>query len=134
MGPDAASGAPPAGPDGTGALEAAARRLSQGRIHVVVTLGERGCLYVPPAGAARAIPALPVAAVDTTAAGDTFAGALAVALAEERSVDEALAFATRAAGISVTRPGAQPSMPSRAEVEAWTGPASGGPAPPAPTR
>ncbi|EKP95554.1 sugar kinase, ribokinase [Thermaerobacter subterraneus DSM 13965] len=133
-GPAMGAAGPAAGPGGTGALEAAARRLGGGRIHVVVTLGERGCLYVPPAGAARAIPALPVAAVDTTAAGDTFAGALAVALAEGRPVEEALRFATRAAGISVTRPGAQPSMPSRAEVEAWPGPGSREPAPPVPPR
>ncbi|QIA28269.1 ribokinase [Thermaerobacter sp. PB12/4term] len=132
--PVAGPAAGAAGAGGTGTLEAAARRLGEGRIHVVVTLGERGCLYVPPAGAAQAIPALPVVAVDTTAAGDTFAGALAVALAEERPVEEALQFATRAAGISVTRPGAQPSMPSRAEVEAWPGPGNRGHAPPVPPR
>lgn len=99
-------------------VEAAARRLGGGRAHVVVTLGARGCLYVPPAGEALAVPALPVQAVDTTAAGDTFTGALAVALGEGRPVEDALHFATRAAGIAVTRHGAQPSMPVRAEVEA----------------
>lgn len=98
-------------------VEAAARRLGAGRAHVVVTLGERGCLYVPPAGEALAVPALPVQAVDTTAAGDTFTGALAVALGEGRPVADALHFSVRAAGIAVTRPGAQPSMPFRAEVE-----------------
>ena len=103
------------------AIEQAARRLGGGRIHVAVTLGERGCLYVPPAGPARAVPALAVQAVDTTAAGDTFAGALAVALGEGRPVSWALGFATRAAGLAVTRPGAQPSMPVRAEVDALEG-------------
>ena len=101
------------------AIEAAARRLGAGRIRVVVTLGARGCLYVPPEGPALAVPAVAVRAVDTTAAGDTFAGALAVALAEGQAVDDALRFATRAAGLAVTREGAQPSMPYRAEVDGF---------------
>jgi ribokinase len=62
-------------------------------------------------------PARQVHAVDTTAAGDAFNGALAVALTENASLDQAVRFATIAASISVTRAGAQPSLPSRAEVE-----------------
>ena len=65
------------------------------------------------------MPAFRVEAVDTTAAGDVFNGALAVALAEERPLAEALRFAQAAAAISVTRPGAQPSAPTRAEIEAF---------------
>jgi ribokinase len=57
--------------------------------------------------------------VDTTAAGDVFNGALAVALAEERPLAEALRFAQAAAAISVTRAGAQPSAPTRAEILAF---------------
>jgi ribokinase len=56
--------------------------------------------------------------VDATAAGDTFNGALAVALAEGKTVGEAIAFANAAASLSVTRFGAQASIPTRAEVEA----------------
>jgi ribokinase len=55
--------------------------------------------------------------VDTTAAGDAFNGALAVALTEGASLDQAVRFATIAASISVTRAGAQPSLPTRAEAE-----------------
>jgi ribokinase len=65
------------------------------------------------------MPAFEVTPVDTTAAGDVFNGALAVALAEKRSLPDALRFAQAAAAISVTRPGAQPSAPTRAEVEAF---------------
>jgi ribokinase len=59
-----------------------------------------------------------VDAVDATAAGDTFNGALAVALAEGRSVGDAITFANAAASLSVTRFGAQASIPSRADVDA----------------
>jgi ribokinase len=59
-----------------------------------------------------------VTAVDATAAGDTFNAALSVALAEDRGIEEALRFANAAAAISVTRMGAQASVPARAEVDA----------------
>jgi ribokinase len=58
--------------------------------------------------------------VDTTAAGDAWNGAFAAGLAEGRSEDEAGRLATDAAAFSVTRPGAQPSMPTRDELAAWT--------------
>jgi ribokinase len=57
--------------------------------------------------------------VDTTAAGDCFTGALAVALAEGASMTDAALFANAAAALSVTRPGAQPSLPTRAELETF---------------
>ncbi len=60
-----------------------------------------------------------VDAVDTTAAGDVFNGALAVALAEQAPLAEACRFAVHAAALSVTRIGAQPSMPLRDEVDRW---------------
>jgi ribokinase len=67
----------------------------------------------------RHFPGYAVQVRDTTAAGDTFNGALAVALAEGRSIEEAIPFANAAAAISVTRVGAQASAPSRAEVEGF---------------
>jgi ribokinase len=60
-----------------------------------------------------------VDAVDTTAAGDVFNGALAVALAEHASLPDACRFAVQTAAMSVTRIGAQPSMPLRDEVDRW---------------
>jgi len=87
---------------------------------VVVTLGPAGSLY-----AARGaepvtitVPAPPVTAVDSTGAGDTFVGALAVALAEGRPMPDALAWAAAAGALSVQRPGASASMPYRSEIEA----------------
>ncbi|MEU8778816.1 ribokinase [Streptomyces sp. NPDC048606] len=84
---------------------------------VVVTLGAAGVLYAARGAEPVRVPAHRVRAVDTTAAGDTFVGALAVALGEGRSMEGALAWASRAAALSVQRPGAQDSMPTRAEVE-----------------
>jgi ribokinase len=65
----------------------------------------------------RRIPGFRVRAVDATAAGDIFNGALAVALAEGRGLAEAVRFANAAAALSVTRSGAQPSAPTRSEIE-----------------
>ena len=65
----------------------------------------------------KVFPAKKVKAVDCVAAGDTFNGALAVALAEGRPVADAIAFAQKAAAISVTRPGAQSSVPYRREIK-----------------
>ncbi|GHA82649.1 ribokinase [Streptomyces termitum] len=97
---------------------AAARALLDAVPEVVVTLGAAGCLYAARGAAPLAVPAPRVRAVDTTAAGDTFAGVLAVALAEGRPVPEALARAGTAAALSVRREGASTSMPYRAEIEA----------------
>lgn len=83
---------------------------------IIITLGEEGVL-LQDAGGAQRMPAYPVQAIDTTAAGDAFAGALAVALAEGKGVEAAVQFAQRVAALSVTRLGAQPSLPYRAEVE-----------------
>ncbi len=88
---------------------------------VVVTLGSGGCLALAEEGAIR-VPGEVLAkdeALDATAAGDTFNGALAWALAGGRPLAEALAVANRAAAIAVTRRGAQPSMPTRRELERW---------------
>jgi ribokinase len=95
-----------------------ARRLQElGAKQVIVKMGSQGALLV--SGADEQFwPAVPVQAVDTTAAGDAFNAAFAVALAAGEPVIAAGQFATAAAASSVTRPGAQPSMPTRAEVDA----------------
>ena len=88
--------------------------------NVIITLGSKGA-YVHTASMARLIPAPQVAAVDTTAGGDCFNGALAVALAEGMKIDEAADFACKAASMSVTRMGAQSSMPYRKELNVQPG-------------
>ena len=98
------------------ANEAASLLLRRGPHHVIVTLGEHGVVWASAAGT-RHLPAQKIQAVDTTAAGDTFIGALAALVVEGRSMEEALSHAIRAAAICVTRIGAQASMPSRDEVE-----------------
>jgi len=97
------------------AMEAARRLRAQGAGRVLVTLGERGVVAVTTEGA-RHYPAEKVRAVDTTAAGDTFIGGFCAALVRGRSLPEAICFAQAAAAISVTRPGAQPSIPFEREV------------------
>ncbi|WP_052850244.1 ribokinase [Streptomyces avicenniae] len=86
---------------------------------VVVTLGEAGSLYAARGAAPVTVPAVPVRAVDSTAAGDTFTGALAVASGEGRPMPDALAWAAAAAALSVGRAGASSSMPERAEIDAF---------------
>ncbi len=90
----------------------------QGVPNVAITLGEQGAFVSSPDGMVQ-IPARSVSAVDTTAAGDCFAGALAYGLDVGAEFAEAAEFAVRAATLSVTRSGAQPSMPTRAEVDAF---------------
>ncbi len=92
--------------------------LDKGVGSVILTLGNRGSFILEKTGAHR-LPAVPVRAVDTTAAGDCFVGALAVGLAEGRSLADAAGFASAAAAISVTRMGAQPSMPTREETDCF---------------
>jgi ribokinase len=83
---------------------------------VVITLGARGA-FVATETSKLLVPGFQAKSVDTTAAGDTFNGALAVALAEGMPIIDAVRFANAAAAISVTRLGAQPSAPVRAEIE-----------------
>jgi ribokinase len=98
------------------AEEAALKLHELGAPNVVITLGPKGA-YVHTGKLIKLIPAPLVTAVDTTAAGDCFNGALAVALSEGRELDDAVAFACKAASISVTRMGAQSSLPYRKEVD-----------------
>lgn len=90
--------------------------LEKGPTAVIVTLGKEGSLLCRETGC-KLIPGITVDAVDTTAAGDVFNGVLAVALAEGQTIKEAIGFANIAAGISVTRLGAHPSIPRRGEIE-----------------
>jgi ribokinase len=101
--------------DESSAQRAAEILISKGTRHVIITLGSKGA-YLYSGGAGHNVPAPKVNAVDTTAAGDVFNGALCVALAENRSLEEAVRFAIKAASISVTRMGAQASAPFRREV------------------
>jgi ribokinase len=102
------------------ALPIARRIVTLGPRSVILKLGDRGCLFFD---GNRAIPveAFRVEAVDSTAAGDVFNGAFSVALSERMGVADALRFASAAAAISVSRRGAQPSVPVRAEVDQMLG-------------
>ena len=91
--------------------------LAMGPRAVVLTLGARGA-YVAGDGARGLVPGFAVEAVDTTAAGDIHCGALAVALVEGRPLLEAARFANAAAALSATKLGAQPSAPTRTDIEA----------------
>ncbi|WP_440103037.1 ribokinase [Streptosporangium sp. H16] len=84
---------------------------------VIITLGSRGALTASGDGPAVRVEALEVPVVDTTAAGDTFVGALAAARVERQPAGRAVRFATAAAGLSVRRAGASTSMPTRAEID-----------------
>jgi ribokinase len=101
-------------------LAAAGRLLARGVRQVVVKRGERGALLVSPAGALDIAP-FPVTAVDTTAAGDAWNAAFGVALALGRDPPVAARFANAAGALTVTRPGAQTSLPHRASVDALFG-------------
>ena len=89
--------------------------LELGAKTVVLTLGKQGCL-LKNSRESYSIPAFRVKALDTTAAGDTFCGALAAELTRGESWEQALRFATAASAICVTRMGAQPSIPEEEEV------------------
>jgi ribokinase len=97
---------------------AAAALHARGVRSLLITLGARG-VFVFADGVSKMTPAFSVEAIDSTAAGDVFNGTLAVALVEGRSLDDAVRFASAAAAISVTRPGAQTSAPHRTEIEAF---------------
>lgn len=100
------------------ATRAAVTRLRSAGVHrVIVTLGADGTLVVENSAETH-LAAHPVSVVDTTAAGDAFVGAFAVALTEGRSTYEAAQWGNAAGALAVTRAGAQPALPLRFEVEA----------------
>lgn len=100
----------------TDAGEAASLIHKKGVDVVIITLGSKGALLAS-SNETKIIGGHKVKAKDTTAAGDVFNGALAVAIAENKSIDEATHFANAAAAVSVTRMGAQPSAPTRKEID-----------------
>lgn len=102
--------------DPDSATQAAERLLEAGAQNVAVTLGARGVLLANDQGS-ELIAAPSVKALDTTAAGDCFNGSVAVALAGGNDLRDAMAFACKAASISVTRMGAQDSMPHSHEID-----------------
>ena len=91
--------------------------LQLGSRNVILKLGGRGSYLAMSDGSRELIPAYEVNAVDTTAAGDAFNGAFAIGLVEGKSAVASARYASAIAAISVTRWGAQPSMPTRDEVE-----------------
>lgn len=101
--------------DAASAARAAERLLKRGAGAAVITLGARGAFVAAP-GVRVLVPGFKVKAVDTTAAGDIFNGALAVALSEKLALTDAVRFANAAAALSVARRGAQPSAPDRARI------------------
>jgi ribokinase len=100
------------------APEIAAALLALGPRTVVIKLGSAGCFLKQPDWGEQVV-GFAVNAVDTTAAGDTFNAAFAVVLAQGQTLSQAAMFANAAAAISVTRAGAQPSAPTREEVDAF---------------
>src|SRR5205814_9429069 len=112
----AGAGVAPSGESESAAAIRAARKLQErGCQQVIVTLGVDGCVVVG-SEVTQIAPCL-VTAVDATAAGDAFNGALAVALAEGQTLVEGATWANAAAALSVTRRGAQPSLTTRRELE-----------------
>ncbi|HZD55682.1 MAG TPA: ribokinase [Anaerolineales bacterium] len=108
-----------AGSGSSTALEVAARGLqNEGVKRLIVTLGEKG-VFVLEAGRKTYLKAHRVPVVDTTAAGDAFVGAFAVALTAQHSTIEAAQWGNAAGALAVTRMGAQPSLPARAELDAF---------------
>ena len=100
---------------------AAESLLSCGTKNVMLKIGSRGALVAQQDGSKEIVPAYSVNAVDTTAAGDAFNAGFAVGLMMGMEVVESARFASAVAAISVTRPGAQPSMPDLQEVEQFIG-------------
>ena len=101
------------------AERAAGQLIAAGAGKVIITLGAQGAVFANGQGFEH-FPAPRVKAVDTTAAGDTFVGGFAAALASGKSEADAIRFGQAAAALSVTRSGAQPSIPALSDVQAFT--------------
>ncbi len=102
--------------DETSAEKAAQVLLDKGMDAVIITMGSQGS-FLKTANETCFVPACKVKAVDATGAGDIYNGSLSVALAEGKSYIEAMQFASAAAALSVQKLGAQPSAPTREEID-----------------
>ena len=111
------TGLPPGELDDASLEEAAQTLLTAGCRNVILKLGSKGCYLALADGTRRFVPAYAVKALDTTAAGDAFNGAFAVAQMRGEEAIESAFWASAVAAISVTRPGAQASMPTALEVD-----------------
>ncbi len=102
----------------TGLKAAVETLFSRGVKNIILTRGAKGSTFIQNGDwtTRRDVPARKVQAVDTTAAGDTFCGALCVALSEDRTMEEAVEFATKASSLTVQKPGAQESIPYRKDI------------------
>jgi ribokinase len=100
-----------------GAKEAAKSFHSWGIRTTILTLGELGALVLASNQAAVHVPAFKVSAIDTTAAGDAFCGALAAGLAEGKNLEDAVKLGCAAGALATTKLGAEPSLPTRDEIE-----------------
>ena len=107
--------------DDASCVEALNALLGKGAGAAVITLGGAGSVTLGDGGELLRMPALSSTVVDTTAAGDTFIGALAAARLEGLPLFECMAAGARASAVTVSRLGAQQSIPTRAEVEHWFG-------------
>lgn len=101
-------------------IEASKVLIAKGIKQLIVTLGEKGCIYIDKDGHKR-YSSNKVDAVDTTAAGDSFTAAVAVAMSEGKTVDEMIEFASKVGALTVTKFGAQSSLPYREEVDQYGG-------------
>jgi ribokinase len=95
---------------------AALKLIRKGVKNVIITMGASGA-FILSGKISKIVPGIPVKSIDTTAAGDVFNGALAVAISEGLNLEDAVIFANKAASISVTRMGAQASAPYRKEIK-----------------
>ena len=105
--------------DENSARQAGERLLAAGAKHVMITLGAKGAVVIERPGESHWLAAFPVEAVDSTAAGDAFSGALACALARGDGLLQAARYASLVGGLSTTKLGAQPSLPTEAELREY---------------
>lgn len=103
--------------DTTSARKACRAIKSLGVKQVILTMGASGAIIFDDCNNITEVPAFKVEAVDTTAAGDAFCGALAASLADNKSLNEAVLLGCAAGSLACTKPGAEPSLPTRAEID-----------------
>lgn len=108
-------------PDSSSAGEAAACLQERGAAAVLITLAEQGAFFLSKEREATAVPAFAVSPIDTTAAGDAFCGALAAAISRGTGLADAIRFACAAGALATTKCGAEPSLPSIADIEQLMG-------------